>query len=990
MSSSIAPSRPASRWGFALAVFGILAGSVSFAEEGPPASPPADDAPAVRPPDAAAPVIDVEPLPVGPTPLAPPMIGGGIWLAMGPAPAIGGQVEGGTLVPPGEVSGAIHTVAAHPTNQNKLWIGAANGGIWTTSNALAASPDWTPLGDFESSLSIGALELDPTDATHMTLVAGIGRYSSYGTLGGMQTGLLKSTDGGATWTPLGAVTGFSPAGISGVAPRGMTIVASSNFSDAFTCPDVGIWRSTDGGTTFVKQDTVGGSGIPAGIAFDLAGDPASTGTLYTGITFAAVCSGGTNGIYKSTDTGATWTKVSSAAMDALIVSGPTNNIEIAADGSDVFVEIIQGGRPVGIFYSGDGGSTWTAMDLPRTPEGSPLPIGTVIPGTPVLIDTTPTPHGFPGLSEEVEIAGVVGPAINGVWTTSVVSPTVFSLNGSSDATPWTPATGTWQKVVGMNPKLKPDSQGGLHAAVRVDPNTGTTVYLGGDRQDSPFPNFLGALDFSGRLFRGDATVAATGAIPSPQWEHLTHSSGVTAIPGGGTGSTSAPHADSREIVFDAGGDLIEVDDGGIYARTLPTSNIGDWLSLNGDLQVTEIHDIAWDAISNVAISGNQDTGTTQQTSSSSIVWDSIHTGDGGDVQVEDVFVPGTSTRYSSFQDLGAFRRREYDASNTLLSEVFPTLTTMGSEALMPIFLTPVELNVLDPLRLVIGACNAIFESFDRGDSIMEVSGLIDSDCSPPVQAFPQNAIAYGGTSGGVPNPDVLYVGSGPLLYLRTTPGGTLTFVSAYPGTETIRDVVLDPADWMTAAVVESNLSGCSFPSCPPVFSKVFWTADAGITWHDITGNLTDPGLESAAYIPGSPDRLMVGGRDGVFELTLPPTLPGGPFTWGEIGTGLPNAPVWDLEYDAADDVLVAGTLGRGAWLLQENGTCGFPKNLVVRHENVTSPTTFKSCNTMEIGPSLISNSSDTEFITGLSFSFLNGVTLLGTVEVQLDPGLISP
>jgi len=49
-------------------------------------------------------------------------------------------------------------------------------------------------------------------------------------------------------------------------------------------------------------------------------------------------------------------------------------------------------------------------------------------------------------------------------------------------------------------------------------------------------------------------------------------------------------------------------------------------------------------------------------------------------------------------------------------------------------------------------------------------------------------------------------------------------------------------------------------------------------------------------------------------LTLPPSSP---YTWAEAGAAsLPNAPVWDLEFDAADRVLVAGTLGRGAWTMQ--------------------------------------------------------------------------
>jgi hypothetical protein len=38
-------------------------------------------------------------------------------------------------------------------------------------------------------------------------------------------------------------------------------------------------------------------------------------------------------------------------------------------------------------------------------------------------------------------------------------------------------------------------------------------------------------------------------------------------------------------------------------------------------------------------------------------------------------------------------------------------------------------------------------------------------------------------------------------------------------------------------------------------------------------------------------------------------------SWNKLGTGLPNVPVWDLVYDVKDDVLVAGTLGRGAWTI---------------------------------------------------------------------------
>ena len=54
------------------------------------------------------------------------------------------------------------------------------------------------------------------------------------------------------------------------------------------------------------------------------------------------------------------------------------------------------------------------------------------------------------------------------------------------------------------------------------------VYVGGDRQ--PLPSFIGATNFSGRLFRGNAAIAPTGAVPSPQWAHLTNSNAIPEIP----------------------------------------------------------------------------------------------------------------------------------------------------------------------------------------------------------------------------------------------------------------------------------------------------------------------------------------------------------------------------------------------------------------------------------------------------------------------------
>ncbi len=675
------------------------------------------------------------------------------WLPLGPFSATNGQVE--NVAPNDEVVGAIHTVLAHPNDSDTLYIGATNGGVWKTSNATDTSPNWTPLTDNLPSQSIGAMIFDLGDAAYQTIYAGTGRYSSFGRTGGERVGLLRTTDGGGTWSVVDGGGVLNGKNISGVYANGDTVVVSVNASDTFGAGNLGIFRSTDGGVTFGQVsagDGSGSAGLPAGVAYDLFADPTNPDVLYTASVFSAALGGGQVGVYKSLDQGATWAKVSNAAMDALIDNGTTNstgtsNIEIAVGrANNVYVAIINSGRVGGLFRSGDGGANWAAMDTPSTNE-------------------------------------------NG---------TVFDLNpgGGKGPTP------------GSTPEEIAGGQGTIHFAMLADPVNPSLVYVGGDRQPGLnegtgagpfFPNSIGANDFSGRLFRGDASQPL-----GSQWVHLTHSNSLGAA-GGGTASSSAPHADSREMVFDADGNIIEVDDGGIYRRTSPQTNLGDWFSVIGDLQVTEAHDVAYDAVSNTAIIGNQDTGTTQQPFDGATVWESISTGDGGDVVVDDVSgaAIGESIRYSSFQNLAAFRKRTYDAAGTLLNQTFPALQVVGGgQPLQGAFRTPVELNTIDPNQLVIQGANATYESLDQGDTLIEIP--VAGGVSSRNTGIFQNAIVAGGVLNGVASDEFLWVGSGANLLGRTANSGTLTPVNSAPPVGQIRDLAVDPQDWNSVFLVDGN------------------------------------------------------------------------------------------------------------------------------------------------------------------------------------------
>ena len=135
------------------------------------------------------------------------------WTPVGPFSTTGGQVEG--MEPQGNpVAGAINIVVVDPLHPNIAYAASPNGGIWKTTDFLATTtvinpqggtmtvpaPTWTPLTDLSPSLSISTLTIDPADPN--VLYAGTGVTSS-SQEGGPVVGLFKTSDAGATWTPIG-------------------------------------------------------------------------------------------------------------------------------------------------------------------------------------------------------------------------------------------------------------------------------------------------------------------------------------------------------------------------------------------------------------------------------------------------------------------------------------------------------------------------------------------------------------------------------------------------------------------------------------------------------------------------------------------------------------------------------------------------------------------------------------------------------------------
>src|SRR5258708_17428264 len=122
---------------------------------------------------------------------------GGSWTGLGPQPI------DSTTCPSycnnyGLNSGRITATAVNPSNTNELWAGAADGGLWHSTDGGA---HWTPATDGQATLSIGSISADPNNPSTIYVGTGEANLNADAYWG---DGILKSTDDGATWTLLGS------------------------------------------------------------------------------------------------------------------------------------------------------------------------------------------------------------------------------------------------------------------------------------------------------------------------------------------------------------------------------------------------------------------------------------------------------------------------------------------------------------------------------------------------------------------------------------------------------------------------------------------------------------------------------------------------------------------------------------------------------------------------------------------------------------------
>src|SRR5665213_1185665 len=293
--------------------------------------------------------------------------------------------------PNGTGAGAVQAILPDPAlGASTYFASSPNGGVWITSNGGTI---WTPLTDKQSSLSIASLGLDPTDPTGKTIIAGIGitdngEYSQFNLefgRGGAQTGLLYSTNGGATWSNLGGAT-LAGQSVIGVEARGNTILAATfEVQSAMTnTAGYGLFRSTADGATFTRVS--GTTGLPNGAVTSLVADPNDPARFYAAVKSSA--NAGSTSVYRSNDNGANWAPVFTSANSNGLISpgGDQTSITLATGpNGSVAIAISDLGRPnanpvvagslAGVFLSGNNGTTWNQVTAaPNVVPGGQVPV----------------------------------------------------------------------------------------------------------------------------------------------------------------------------------------------------------------------------------------------------------------------------------------------------------------------------------------------------------------------------------------------------------------------------------------------------------------------------------------------------------------------------------------------------------------------------------------------------------------------------------------
>ena len=290
-------------------------------------------------------------------------LNGTVWAPIGPSPIDQGAIS---------ANGQVTAIAVHPSNANIIYIGTAWGGVWLTRDGGLT---WIPIFDRAPSLGIGepgGIAIDPIDPS--IIYAGTSnrdgsQFSGEATQ--PPAGLFKSTDGGGSWVRLGSgYPSSAPSNASQFFNQviNVVIIDPANHLTVYLASNAGVFVSGDGGLNWTQ------GALPFGDVRSLVIDltsAASARILYAGVVSA--------GVFRSNDGGQTWTSILSGATPVVanelnsagILGGPARSVGkfIVALAPPTSPPALGG---IQVLYATMEGRP---LNRPRKPTDAPDPVG---------------------------------------------------------------------------------------------------------------------------------------------------------------------------------------------------------------------------------------------------------------------------------------------------------------------------------------------------------------------------------------------------------------------------------------------------------------------------------------------------------------------------------------------------------------------------------------------------------------------------------------
>ncbi|HSC29832.1 MAG TPA: hypothetical protein VLD67_21315 [Vicinamibacterales bacterium] len=256
---------------------------------------------------------------------------------------------------PSLTTGRIADVAVDPKSRSVWYVAVGSGNLWKTENR---GNTWTPIFDTYGSFSLGVVVVDPRDSNVVWLGTGENNNQRSVAFG---DGVYKSTDAGKTWTRVG-LENSEHIGEILIDPRDSSVVYAAAIGPLWSAGgDRGIYKTTDGGRTWKAVLTISAD---TGVT-DIAMDPKRPDVIYAAAyqrrrAVGQLIGGGPeSGLYKTTNGGQTWTKLTKGLPAVEIgriglgVNWRNPNTVYAL----VTAQLGQGG----FFRSDDGGASWTRI-----------------------------------------------------------------------------------------------------------------------------------------------------------------------------------------------------------------------------------------------------------------------------------------------------------------------------------------------------------------------------------------------------------------------------------------------------------------------------------------------------------------------------------------------------------------------------------------------------------------------------------------------------